>query len=122
MNFSERFNARHARKTDDVVGFQAGQCRRGHFRKGCVARVLHHGDALLCLSADRPTAPSPSVAARMAPIALGPQQRPVDRNSGSRIGVVFTRPEALWAYTLVNRGAHSSSRRLFWIVQAGKCR
>lgn len=28
MNFSERFNARHARKTDDVVGFQAGSVLR----------------------------------------------------------------------------------------------
>jgi hypothetical protein len=25
MNFSERFNARHARTADDVVGFQTGQ-------------------------------------------------------------------------------------------------
>jgi hypothetical protein len=43
MNFGGRFNARHARKADDVVGFQTGQCCRGHFRKGGGARVLHHG-------------------------------------------------------------------------------
>lgn len=27
------------------------RARREHLRKGCVARVLYHGDALLCLSA-----------------------------------------------------------------------
>jgi hypothetical protein len=42
-------HARHARKADDVVGFQTGQCCRGHFRKGGVARVLHHGDATALL-------------------------------------------------------------------------
>jgi hypothetical protein len=45
MNFGGRFNARHARKADDVVGFQTGQCCRGHFRNGGGARVLHHADA-----------------------------------------------------------------------------
>jgi hypothetical protein len=45
MNFGGRFNARHARKADDVVGFQTGQCCRGHFRKGGGARVLHRADA-----------------------------------------------------------------------------
>jgi hypothetical protein len=54
MNFSERFNARRARKADDVVGFQTGQYRHGHFRKGGIARVLHHGDATAVL--ERPQA------------------------------------------------------------------
>jgi len=49
MNFSERFNARHVRKADNVVGFQTGQCCRGHFRNGGIARVLHHGDATALL-------------------------------------------------------------------------
>jgi hypothetical protein len=49
MNFSERFHARHARKADDVVGFQTGQCCRGHFRKGGVARVVHHDNATALL-------------------------------------------------------------------------
>jgi hypothetical protein len=45
MNFSERFSARYVRKANNVVGFHAGQCCRGHFRNGGIARVLHHGDA-----------------------------------------------------------------------------
>ena len=49
MNFSERFNARRARKAYDVVGFQTGQCCRRHFRNAGIARVLHHGDATALL-------------------------------------------------------------------------
>lgn len=45
MNFTERFNARHVRKANNVVGFQTEQCCHGHFRNGGIARVLHHGDA-----------------------------------------------------------------------------
>lgn len=54
MNLSERFIARHARKAGDVAGFRTGQCCRGHFRQGGIARVLHHGDATAVL--ERPQA------------------------------------------------------------------
>jgi hypothetical protein len=54
MNFSERFNARHARKADDVVGFQTGKCVVGISGMAaslgsCTAVMPPHG-----LSADRP--------------------------------------------------------------------
>ena len=46
MNFSERVNARRARKAYDVVGSKRVS---RHFRNGGIARVLHHGDATVLL-------------------------------------------------------------------------
>jgi len=56
-----------------------------------IARVLHHGDATALLR--QPAAPSPRVSREMEAIALGPQQRPVDRNKAIEAGraLFFTR-------------------------------
>jgi len=53
MNFSERVNARRARKAYDVVGFQTGQCCRGISEMAASLGSCTTVMPPYCLSADR---------------------------------------------------------------------
>jgi hypothetical protein len=87
---------RHAREADDMIGLRTDQGRRRHFRKGGVARVLHHGDAAGLLQRRKagravPQHPGEDGANRPGTTAegRGPEQR-VQR----RPGVVLARPRS----------------------------